>query len=239
MIVAIGVMCYAGYQLYSIWQEYEIGTKEYDGLAEIAKENGIDGLPKKSKGKSDKNIDYQALYKKMKAINSDYIGWLYVNDTINYPVVQASDNDYYLRRTFEGVWNKAGTLFMDASITEQWDAKNPIIYGHNLLNEKMFGTLDDYAEQSYYKEHPKFAVYLEDGPVMYEIFSAYKTQPETKTYQFEFQDDADFQEYLDYVIGKSYYDTGVTVDVSDSVILLSTCTNVNDGRFVLHAKKLE
>ena len=97
-------------------------------------------------------VDFDALFAK----SQDIIGWLYCPDTpINYPVVQAADNEYYLHRLLDDRNNSGGTLFVDYRNSSDLSDWNSIIYGHNMRNDSMFGSLTDYKSQSYFDAHPE------------------------------------------------------------------------------------
>ena len=97
IIVFSCTLLFSAYKIYSIMSEYNEGTSTYSNLTEDVKS-------------TDKQIDFD----KLKSINPDIIGWIYSEGTvIDYPVVQGSDNDYYLRRLLDGSYNIAGTIFMD------------------------------------------------------------------------------------------------------------------------------
>ena len=231
LLICLAVAGYAGYQIYLEYREYHTGTAEYDKLEKVVDDKGLDNPEDSSLTKN----DLENIYQTMKAQNPDYVGWLYVNDTISYPVVQR-DNDYYLRRTFNGTYNRAGTLFLDENVKNGWDDLNVLVYGHNLMNKKMFGTLDEYSDEVYCKEHPVFYVYLENEYRIYRVFSAYKTYPDTDTYQVGFESTKDLANYVKAMIEKSYYqveNTDLALE-SENIVTLSTCTNKNDGRFVVH-----
>jgi sortase B len=241
LLICIIIAAYAGYQIYLEYTDYHAGTVEYDKLQEIAKENGLgnsdddssddSSLPFKDEEDATKRLEN--IYASMKSQNSDYMGWLYVNDTISYPVVQR-DNDYYLRRTFSGNYNRAGTLFIEETVENGWDSPNVLVYGHNLMNDKMFGTLDDYESKQYCEKHPVFYVFLENEYRIYKVFSAYQTKPNTNTYQVSFEDDLDYQTYIQAMLDKSYYQVENEALDTKNIVTLSTCTNKDDGRFVIH-----
>lgn len=240
LLVCLAIAVYAGYQIYLEYNEYHTGTVEYDKVQEIAKENGIgnsddDSSDTEEVNDNEKKIvkNLEDIYASMKAQNPDYVGWLYVNDTISYPVVQ-KDNEYYLRRTFYGTYNRAGTLFIDENVEDGWDSLNVLVYGHNLMNQKMFGTLDNYSKKSYCEEHPVFYVYLENEYRVYRVFSAYQTYPNTDTYQVAFEDENEYKNYVEAMIEKSLYQVENTAVDAKNIVTLSTCTNKDDGRFVVH-----
>lgn len=83
----------------------------------------------------------------LKSKNKDIVAWIYSEGTqINYPIVQSKDNDYYLRRLLDGTYNQGGTIFMDYRNNKNFEDYNTIIYGHNMKNNTMFGTLINYKK---------------------------------------------------------------------------------------------
>ena len=104
-------------------------------------------------------VDFDELRK----LNSDVVGWIYcANTKLNYPVAQASNNDYYLHRLLDGSWNANGTIFMDYRNGSDLSDKNTLIYGHHMMSGAMFGQLIDYKKQSFYEEHP-YLYYMTDS----------------------------------------------------------------------------
>lgn len=245
-VTALCVFLWSGFQLYSIWKEYRTGENEYGQLAEqyvhtLPAQTGTESGNTESGTEAEPavpvpfSVDFDAL----KAVNPDNIGWLIMDGTqVNNPVVQGTDNEYYLRHTYLDTWNIAGCLFMDYRNTEKFESRNAIIYGHNQKNEKMFGTLQLYRDPAFYQEHPIFLMYTPEGTLQYQIFSVYETGASSDTFQYSFADDASFQNYLDMVTSRSLYSTGVQVSASDKILTLSTCTDDTVDRFIVHAKRL-
>ncbi len=176
----------------------------------------------------------------LKRKNKDFIGWIYVPGTrITYPMVQAADNDYYLRLTFDGVYNRAGSIFMDYLIRDGLDDKNPIIYGHNRKDGSMFASLKKYQDRKFYESHPYIYIFTEEGTRIYEVFSVYVTLPDSDTYTYYFQDDDQFLRYAAKMQSQSMFRTGGVIGAEDQIITLSTCTNREaDTRFVVQAKRV-
>lgn len=95
--------------------------------------------------------EYKSLYNQ----NKNLIGWLEIADTnIDYPVMQTADNEYYLDHNINQEEDKNGTLFLDSACDVVKPSTNFIIYGHNMRSGNMFGNLDKYKSESYYKDHP-------------------------------------------------------------------------------------
>lgn len=176
----------------------------------------------------------------LKSLNPDARGWITMYGAkVNYPVVQGQDNECYLDTTFMGKKNPAGALFIDYSIEEGMEAKNVIIYGHNMKNGSMFGTLAYYKNEQMIKNYPAFLVYTENGSYEYAIFAAFITTAGSDVYIYGFPNEESFLAYIERMKAQSLYDTGVEVSAGDKIMTLSTCSGKGDNRFVVLAKRVE
>ena len=187
--------------------------------------------------------EYEILYQK----NKKLIGWIKIDDTnIDYPVMQTSDNEYYLDHNYNQEYDKNGSIFLDTACSVYPRSTNLIVYGHHMKSGKMFGNLQKYAKESYYEEHKliQFDTIYEKGT--YEIMYVFRSQVFNeddlvfKYYQFiNANSGNEFESYMDEMKKLSLYDTGVTANYGDSLLTLSTCDNSQtDGRFVVVAKKV-
>ena len=188
------------------------------------------------------DIQYEKVFSTLQGINKDTVGWLTVNNTkIDYPVVQGKDNDYYLKRDYYQSKNRHGWIFMDYRNNPDELDENTIIYGHNLANQTMFGTLR-YALNSYWYNKSANQIINFNTPnanMKFQIFSIY-TIPTTNDYlDVTFPSVSAYQEYIDLVKGRSIYDFNVEVTPDDKLLTLSTCANGNDKRLVVHAKLIK
>ena len=188
------------------------------------------------------DIQYEKVFSTLQEINKDTVGWLTVNNTrIDYPVVQAKDNDYYLRRDYYQNKNRHGWIFMDYRNNPDELNENTIIYGHNLANQTMFGTLR-YALNSYWYKKSANQIITFNTPnenMKFQIFSIY-TIPTTNDYlDITFPTTDAYQAYIDLVKGRSIYDFNIEVTTNDKILTLSTCANGNDKRLVIHAKLIK
>ncbi len=183
------------------------------------------------------NVDFESLSEK----NKDIIGWIYSEGTpISYPVVQASNNDKYLRRDINGKYLISGTLFVDYRNDKIGSDLNYIIYGHNMNNSSMFGSLLDYQSQQYYEKHPYVYYLTPDGDYKIELFAGvfvstdkediYKTEPNSSA----------FSTYINKLIGKSTFISNVEYNEGDRIVTLSTCSDyVKNVRYVVLGKLIE
>ena len=248
-VIALAVFCVSAYHLLSIYLEYKRGTDEYNSLAggakkilESVEEDGTGGSAGiAGAAATDKTSPKaKALCQAMRSENKDYVGWITIENTkVDYPIVQCSDNDYYLTHTFEGERNAAGTLFVDCNLAEGMESKNVIIYGHNMKNGSMFAGLKKYRDDEFYRTHKTFQVYTADRICEYEIFAVSVVEPDSDIYTIGFANNDDFMSYINKVQQQSIMETGVTVSPEDSIITLSTCVNNNVDRLIVQARCLD
>ena len=172
-------------------------------------------------------------------VNEEVVGELVVNNTkVDYPVVQASDNDYYLDHNINKEKNANGWIFLDFRNDAMNLDKNNIIYGHNMYySGVMFGTLYKTYNKNWYTNPDNqmitYNTLYED--MEFQIFSIYKV-PDTNDYlKVYFDGDNDFLEFIDMITERSIYDFNVPVNADDKIITLSTCSDNGTKRLVIHA----
>lgn len=172
-------------------------------------------------------------------INQDVVGWLKVNNTnVDYPVVQTTDNDYYLKHNLYKENDKNGWIFMDYRNSLYNMDANTIIYGHNMYySGVMFGTLTKAYKKDWYSNPENLTISFNTiyETMNYQIFSIYKV-PKTKDYlKTYFADDDEFNTFVKMITDRSIHDFEVDVNPGDKILTLSTCTGENQ-RLVIHAK---
>lgn len=172
-------------------------------------------------------VDFDAL----KKLNSDVVAWLYCPDThINYPVVQASDNDYYLYRQLDGTWNSNGTLFMDYRCQSNMGDGNTIIYGHHMKSGTMFGDLVYYKEQQFYDSHPYMYLATPENSYRLELLAGCVVKADAEI----FQDTAITQSYLQHCMANSTFHAAGDSIPQGAFLTLSTCSfEFDDARYIV------
>ncbi len=186
-------------------------------------------------------------YNDLIKINKKLIGWLKIDDTnIDYPVVQASDNEFYLKHNFEDEYDKNGTIFMDKDCDVLQPSTNFILYGHRMQSGAMFGKLSKYEDADYCRKHQyiEFDTIYEKG--IYQVMYVFRStilnsdDVEFKYYQFiDANSEQEFQSNMEQMAAISLVDTKVTAEYGDRLLTLSTCDYYEtNGRFVVVAKKV-
>ena len=237
MCVLAIVFCVSAFHFGKAFLEYRKGDKVYENAMEfvIEADTPVEVKDETSMKRTYTEIDFAG----MRAVNEDVIGWIQIPGTkINYPIVQGSDNDYYLNHTVSGEENSGGAIFMDCAISDQFDDKNAIIYGHNLKSGAMFSRLNRYARKSFWNANRYIYITTPFGVDTYEVFSAYQTTADADIYYYGFGEDQYYQDYLNRITSYSIFNAGIPLGVDDTIITLSTCANDTTQRFIVHAKKL-
>ena len=172
--------------------------------------------------------------------NEDIVGFITIEGTtINYPVLQSYDNDFYLLRDIYGKNNQNGSIFLDHENDITAYDMNTIIYGHNMNSDIMFHSIRNYRDPEFWQTHKYIQFNTLYDDMVFEIFSFY-TPSESFPYIYANYEEHVFNNLLDKIDEMSHYATGVDVDVNDKIIHLSTCTNVTDDtRMAIVGKLIE
>ncbi len=188
-------------------------------------------------------------YRESFLANEDMAAWIKIEGTvIDYPVMWTPrDEVYYLYRNFEGKEDKNGCLILDTDSSLDPLTTNLIIHGHNMRSGAMFGSLTDYEDEDYCKEHNIITLHTEEYERRYEVIAVFRSQVYKKTDQvfkfykfFQANTQEEFDDFYQNIKALSLYDTGVTAEFGNHFITLSTCTyHVEQGRFVVVAKEIE
>ena len=194
---------------------------------------------------------YENSFASLWLINPDIVGFLKIENTrIDYPVVQAADNQYYLRRAFDGSYSNQGVPFLDYRADVERPSDNLVIYGHNMRNGQAFADLLSYRDLDFYKQHPVINFNTVHRENKYAVFAVFITNAADSAAGqddvFNYHDmviaasDEDFLEYANQLKARSVIDTGIQIDPGDELLTLSTCSDeyFTGARFVVAARAL-
>ena len=155
LLASLAVFAFAAWKLFGIYTEYHKGTETYEELQDYVQESKEKDEPSTSEDGNNEELEdvgdgyLQVYFAGLKKVNPDVIAWIQIPALdISYPVVQGKDNYYYLHHMFDGQENKNGSIFVDYHNQPDFLDSNTIVYGHNMKNGSMFGTLDRYQDQS-------------------------------------------------------------------------------------------
>lgn len=232
-MILLFVLTYSGIKIFKWYKDKTNNNK----IAEQIKSAVIVDDKNENENKEEYTVDFN----KLKEQNNETVAWVKVNNTnVEYPVVRASDNSFYLNHSFDKSPNLAGWIFADYRNKFDNTDKNIIIYGHNMRDNSMFGSLKNILNSDWYdnEENTDITLYTENEKSIYKVFSIYKIETEDYYIKTEFSNDNEFEKFIETLKKRSIKDFNIDVSKEDSILTLSTCANNNKYRIVLHAKKM-
>lgn len=242
LVIFAGIFLFAAWNLFGIWQEYREGEETYDKTVEefvttLVPQEGdsstaSSGVAQEEEEELAIRVDFESLL----TVNKDVVGWLYSPDTpINYPVVQGSDNDYYLNHLYDGTYNSAGSLFVDYQNSAGFSDANVLVYGHHMKNRTMFNTLQEYKSQAYYEAHPIMWLLTPTQNYKVILFSAYTTGAVSETYTMFSAAGQPLYDYLEQCKAQSDFSMEIDLRSYNQFVVFSTCAyDFDDARYVVH-----
>jgi len=180
----------------------------------------------------------QMSFEKLRKINCDVFGWITIYGTnIDYPLLQSDDNDKYISTNPLGESAVSGSIFLDYRNSKNFSDFNSIIYGHHMINDVMFGDIEDFSTKKFFKTHKygniyyngknhglQFFAFMEEDAYAYFIY--------TPGWEKEMK-----AKYLSKIKENAKYYRDIGIKTSDHIVLLSTCaSNETNGRYILVAK---
>lgn len=245
LAISLILIVVAAVNIVILSREYQAGINEYKALEQYVEV--VDNMKPTQKEETEEDaeevvkesvipVSLQIDYTQLKTINEDFVGWIYYEPLeLSYPIVRGNDNEYYTHYTFENESNSSGAIFMDFLNRPNFEDFNTIIYGHNMRNGTMFGSLKKLLnDNSIIEKNPYFYIFTEDRAFMYEIASVYITNSESATYDL-IETEEDQSNYIEYIKGVSTWSWDKEIVPQDKIVTLSTCHGLHStNRTVVH-----
>ena len=233
-MILIFVLIYSGIKIFKWYKDKTNNNK----IAEQIKSTVI----VEDKNEDENKEEYTVDFNKLKEQNNETVAWIKVNNTsVEYPVVRATNNSFYLNHSFDKSKNSAGWIFADYKNKFDNTDKNIVIYGHNMRDDSMFGSLKNILNSDWYDndENTNITLYTENEKCIYKVFSIYKIENENYYIKTEFKNDNEFEEFVKNLKKRSIKDFNVDISKDDNILTLSTCANNNKYRIVLHSVRVK
>ena len=230
VVILVCIAIVSGYKVLTAVGEYSKNRKEYSDI----KEQMILVPEVEEEDDGYLRFDFNGLMR----VNSDFKFWIDIPGTsISYPVVQASNNDYYLRRTFSGQYNVGGVIFLDYRDADDLTGRNTVIYGHRMNDGSMFTDLKKFIDANFSLENDEIRLYTKEAIYIYKVFAACKTDAYSDCYDTSFSSDEAFEKWISRQVARSYVNFDRTPTAENHIITMSTCVGSWDeyGRYVVQA----
>lgn len=181
-------------------------------------------------------IDFEALQKE----NPDIAGWIRIEGTqINYPIVQGTDNDFYLNHDFNGGKNVSGAIYLDFESRKDFEGRNNIIYGHNMKNGTMFKDVVKYKDEAFFKEHQYFTIYTPKREIRLKAVAAYYGEARPIVRKTRFVSQESFDAFVQAMISPCKYAENVRYPARTLYTLVTCSYEINDARTFLFAVEVD
>lgn len=182
-------------------------------------------------------VDFEALSERFPGI----VAWINLPGTLlDYPVMQGTDNAYYLSHLPDKTNNRAGSVFLDYRNSPDFTDKNSLIYGHMSRVGEMFGALKNYRNQEFYDAHPYINLYTSEHDYEIVLIAGYLVDSGVETPPLTFKDDAAFTNYISNIKRRSVFRSDVTAGANDLLVCLCTCAyDFTNARLVIVGKLVE
>ena len=218
------------------WSRYRQSEQLYQDLRTQSRDTASAGSGEDTGEKRASQKDFSSL----QAGSPDTVAWITGEDTpIDYPVMHTDNNEYYLSHLYSGEENRYGALFVDCRNTGLFTDPNTVIYGHNMKNDAMFGSMMGYKEQAYYEEHPTMTLYTPDGDYTIELLSGRLENGDREFVRFRFESKEDFTGYIQSLQSRSTFSSHGTAVPGDRLVSLCTCTyEQNNARYLVVGRLL-
>lgn len=212
------------------WAVYN--KKSYDLIDNIVEESFSENIEENNDEITNKNpVDFESL----ENLNSDTVAWIRIKDTsINYPILQTTDNDYYLHKDIKKEYSTCGWIFMDFKNSETFIDKNTVLYGHNIKSGLMFADLQKVLKNELGNE-VIIEIYTPTEKLNYRVFSTYMQQPDDYSIKSNIVEESDQDKYIKEMLKRTSIIYNIVPDKSDKLLTLSTCDNTGENRILVHS----
>lgn len=241
VIIVVTIVFCLGYIGVVIWQNTS-AERSYDKLNEV-----INNVDEDNGGEEEQLVDESAVGSSpvdlpaLTEINSDVYAWIRIPGTyVDYPIAQSTvEDNYYLHRSIYKRYLFAGMIYSQSVNKTDFSDPVTVIYGHNMRNKTMFGSLHSFEDKDFFEQHDAFYIYTKDRVLTYKIVSAYKYDNRHIMNAFDFTDSETLENYQNYVLNPTStlrnVREGVSLTEDSKLVVLSTCMgNDKKSRFLVN-----
>ena len=239
LIILLGILVFSAVKIISYLNQKSLSEKQqnaitdefitpiYNGEGDTTNTDDLSSANPSDPQPEQIHVNFEKLTEKY----PDVVGYIYgANTGINYPIVQGSDNDYYLNHDYDGNVNNNGSIFMEYLCNSSFGDGNTIIYGHHMKSGLMFAHLENYKNQSYYDAHPYFYIYTPGQNYRLDLFAGCVVNGDADIYSLN-----PCSDIISDLVAKSTFKSKIGTPTGN-IVTLSTCDytpGYNEANYVV------
>lgn len=235
-VLIVSGAIFLGCAIYFVWDYLH-----YRSFTDIGAYNNV-SLSSQSGNEVNVPINFEELSR----VNEDIYAWINIpgddpeSPLVDYPVLQSSpdvDNNYYLKHNVNKKSSVYGAIYTQNYNNKDFSDFNTLIYGHDMNNGTMFGSLKKYRDKTFFDNHRDINIYMPGRVLKYRIFAAYVFDDRHILLNYDFSNEAARELYLEEALNQrklsANYSDDIEVGVNDKIITLSTCTSNKGERYLV------
>jgi sortase B len=190
----------------------------------------------------EENKSHDIDFKTLQENNSDIYDWIDIPDTtISYPMLRSEEEDFYLTHNADKISSKYGAIYTQSYNADDFSDFNTIIYGHNISDGSMFGTLKNYDDEEYFEKHRTIIIYTPSQKYICKVFAVYTSDDSHILFKNDFSDMEVRRRYISDIQNseEGNIDREIEITENDKIITLSTCTTPRTRRLLVQAVLIE
>jgi len=238
-VVCLAVFIFAGHGLFDIFMDYYQNRK----MLSDVQDTFYNAVAAEQDNQNEQTGDSKSIrpgFEELLKQNQDVVGWITIDGTqIDYPILQSSNNEYYLTNNYNQGDSRAGSIFLDYRNDVSSSDLNTVVYGHRMKDGSMFQHLTKFLDKDFFEAHRTFEFDTLYDSYEAEIFAVYNTLTDFDYIKTDFANELEYAQFLADIKETSEFETDVELSTDDRIITLSTCDyelDQDEGRLVVQAK---
>lgn len=237
--VAIGAIVYLIHYNMTLKQQEDA----YTDLRQTEQTENLMEEEAETQTENSETITCEAVYdfEELRETNEDIYAWITVPGTlVDYPILQSEEDNYYLDKNLDHSTGYPGCIYTNACNSKDFSSYHTVIYGHNMKNDSMFGSLHEYASKDFFDTNREIIIYTEEKRLTYEIYGAVKYTDTYITAYYDIESAEGNEAFLKDLLMNAAQSSDVShiaemeISAEDKLVTLSTCVpNEDTKRYII------
>ena len=230
LVLIIALFLFGAYAVYALWDNNQVYQAAEDVQMELKRlkpsADGEDG----------------PTFEELLKINPDVCAWITMDGTkIDYPVLQGENNLSYINKDVYGKFALAGSIFLDCRNQKDFSDPYNLLYGHHMSESHMFGDLDLYEKESFFRKNTTGTLLLPGKVYDLKVLAFIRvTASEEEIFNLDvFRNDSAGVARFTQQMAQLKNEELETIGPDDQLLALSTCSSdFTDARVIVLTKMI-